>query len=38
MMERASGLLELIHVDVCGPMSVETHSGYRCYPLPSLMI
>src|SRR3954468_19529136 len=28
MMEQASDLLEMIHVDVCGPMSVEAHSGY----------
>src|SRR3954471_5203549 len=28
LMERASGLLELIHGDVSSPMSVETHSGY----------
>ena len=30
MMEWASDLLEMIHVDVCGPMSVEACSGY-CY-------
>ena len=30
-MKRASGLLELIHVDVCNPMSVDTHSGYRYF-------
>ena len=29
-MERASDLLEIIHIDVCGPMSVEARSGY-CY-------
>ena len=31
MMERASGLLELVHMDVRSPMSVETHSGYRYF-------
>src|SRR3954465_3100811 len=30
-MKQASGLLELIHVDVCSPMSVKTHSGYRYF-------
>ena len=30
-MKRASGLLELIHVDVYIPMSVDTHSGYRYF-------
>ena len=29
-MERATDLLEIIHTDVCGPMSVEARSGY-CY-------
>ena len=28
-MERASDLLEIIHTDVCGPMSVEARGGYR---------
>ena len=28
--ERASDLLEIIHTDVCGPMSVEARGGY-CY-------
>ena len=28
-MERATDLLEIIHTDVCGPMSVEARSGYR---------
>ena len=30
-MERATDLLEIIHTDVCGPMSVEAHSGYRYF-------
>ena len=29
-MERATDLLEIIHTDVCGPMSVEACGGY-CY-------
>ena len=29
-MEHASDLLEIIHTDVCGPMSVEARGGY-CY-------
>ena len=29
-MERANDLLEIIHTDVCGPMSVEARGGY-CY-------
>ena len=29
-MERANNLLEIIHTDVCGPMSVEARGGY-CY-------
>ena len=28
-MERASDLLEIIHTDVYGPMSVEARGGYR---------
>ena len=35
--ERATGLLEIIHTDVCDPMSVEARGGYR-YFLPSQMI
>ena len=29
-MERATDLLEIIHTDVCGPMSIEARGGY-CY-------
>ena len=28
-MERATDLLEIIHTDVCGPMSVEASGEYR---------
>ena len=28
-MERANDLLEIIHTDVCSPMSVEARGGYR---------
>ena len=28
-MERATDLLEIIHTDVCDPMSVEARSGYH---------
>ena len=30
-MERANDLLEIIHIDVCGPMSVDAHGGYRYF-------
>jgi hypothetical protein len=30
-MERATELLEIIHTDVCGPMSVPTRGGYRYF-------
>ena len=30
-MERASDLLEIIHTDVCGPMSIEARGGYRYF-------
>ena len=30
-MECASDLLEIIHIDVCGPMSVEARGGYRYF-------
>jgi hypothetical protein len=30
-MERASDLLEIIHTDVCGLMSVEARGGYRYF-------
>ena len=30
-MERATDLLEIIHTDLCGPMSVETHGGSHCF-------
>ena len=29
IMEQATNLLEIIHADVCGPMSVEARGGYR---------
>ena len=31
-MERATDLLEIIHTDVCGPMSVDARGGYRYIP------
>ena len=30
-MERATDLLEIIHIDLCGPMSVEAHGGYHYF-------
>ena len=30
-MEQATDLLEIIHTDVCGPMSVEARGGYRYF-------
>ena len=30
-MERATDLLEIIHTDVWGPMSVEARGGYRYF-------
>src|SRR6266496_408686 len=30
-MERANDLLEIIHADVCSPMSVEARGGYRYF-------
>ena len=30
-MERATDLLEIIHTDVCGPLSVEARGGYRYF-------
>ena len=30
-MERANDLLEIIHTDVCGLVSVEARSGYRYF-------
>ena len=30
-MERANDLLEIIHTDICGPMSVEARNGYRYF-------
>ena len=30
-MERATDLLEIIHTDVCDPMSVKARGGYRYF-------
>ena len=30
-MERATDLLEIIHIDVCGPMNIEARSGYHYF-------
>ena len=30
-MEQANDLLEIIHTDVCGPMSIEARGGYRYF-------
>src|SRR3989337_2390151 len=30
-MERANDLLKIIHINVCGPMSVEAHGGDRFF-------
>ena len=30
-MERANDLCEIIHIDVCGPMSVDARGGYRYF-------
>ena len=30
-MEQATDLLEIIHTDVCGPMSVEARGGYHYF-------
>ena len=30
-MERATDLLEIIHTNVCGPMSVQARGGYRYF-------
>ena len=29
--ERSNGLLELIHSDVCGPMSISARDGFRYF-------
>ena len=30
-MERETDLLEIIHTDVCGPMSIDARGGYRYF-------
>ena len=37
MMEQTCDLLEMIHSDVCSPMSIEAHVGVFIF-LPSLII
>jgi hypothetical protein len=32
IIERAMNLLEIIHTDVCGPMSISTRGGYHYFP------
>src|SRR3954463_13865261 len=31
IMERATDLLEIIHIDVCNPMSIKARDGYRYF-------
>jgi hypothetical protein len=31
IMEQATDLLEIVHTDVCGPMSISTRGGYRYF-------
>jgi hypothetical protein len=31
IMEQATDLLEIIHTDMCGPMSILMHGGYRYF-------
>ena len=33
IMERANDLQEIIHIDICGPMSVEARGGYHYFPI-----
>ena len=35
--ERANGLLDLIHEDVCGPMSIHARGGFNCFITPLSM-
>ena len=35
-MERATNLLEIIHTDVCVPMSVEARGGYLMFSLSQM--
>ena len=32
-MERAIDLLEMIHIDVCGPVSIVVCGGYHYFPI-----